>query len=70
MKSVRISIVSFPQICPINDNALINIDHVKQTSFGKVIMDNDMSLPVPFSYRNAIKKTEAYRKEYEMNNKK
>lgn len=61
---------SFPQICPINDNALINIDHVKQTSFGKVIMDNDMSLPVPFSYRNAIKKTEAYRKEYEMNNKK
>lgn len=60
----------FPQICPINDNTLINIDHVKEKKFGKVIMDNDMVLPMPFPYRNAIKKTEVYRKEYEMNQKK
>ncbi|MCR5403441.1 MAG: response regulator [Butyrivibrio sp.] len=59
----------FPQMCPVNDNSFINIDHIKETKFRKVIMDNDMVFPVPFSYRNAIKKTEAYRKEYEQHQK-
>lgn len=59
----------FPQLCPINDNAFINIDHIKETRFGKVIMDNDMALKIPFSYRNAIKNTKEYRREYEMKEK-
>ena len=50
----------FPQICPVNDNAIININHIKKTSFGKVTLDNDMSLPISFTYRNAISKTKKY----------
>ena len=47
----------FKQMCPVNDNCFINVNHVKKTSFGKVEMDNGVSLPVAFTYRNAIKKT-------------
>ena len=47
----------FPQICPVNDNAIININHIAKTSFGKVTLDNSVSLPVSFTYRNAIKQT-------------
>ena len=50
----------FPQICPVNDNAIININHIKKTSFGKVTLDNDMTLPISFTYRNAISKTKKY----------
>jgi DNA-binding LytR/AlgR family response regulator len=50
----------FPQVCPVNDNAFINIDHIKKQSFGKVTMDNDMVLPVSLTYRNAVKKTREY----------
>jgi DNA-binding LytR/AlgR family response regulator len=50
----------FPQICPVNDGAIININHVSKTSFGKVTMDNGDTLPVSFTYRNSIKKTRAY----------
>ncbi len=53
----------FRQICPVNDNGLINVNHIKKTSFGKVTMDNGMTLPVTFTYRNAIKKTFEYIKE-------
>ncbi len=47
----------FDQMCPVNDNTFINVNHVKKTSFGKVEMDNGETLPVAFTYRNAIKKT-------------
>ena len=47
----------FDQICPVNDNGLINVNHIKKTSFGKVLMDNGETLPVSLTYRNAIKKT-------------
>ena len=47
----------FPQICPVNDNGLVNVNHVQKTSFGKVTMDNGVTLPVSFTYRNAIKRT-------------
>ncbi len=53
----------FPQICPINDNALININHIKKKSFGKVTMDNDVSLSISFTYRHAIEQTKEYRNE-------
>ncbi len=53
----------FAQLCPVNDNGIINVNHIKKTSFGKVIMDNDMALPISFTYRNAIKKTREYMKE-------
>lgn len=54
----------FPQICPVNDNAIININHIKKTSFGKVTLDNDMTLPVSFTYRNSISKTRKYVSEH------
>ena len=49
----------FPQICPVSDTALINIRHIAQVSFLKVTMDNNMSLPIAFSYRNTIKEARA-----------
>lgn len=45
----------FPQICPISDFSLINVNHIKKVSFGKVTMDNDVTLGISFSYRNSIK---------------
>ena len=50
----------FNQMCPVNDNTFINVNHVKKTSFGKVEMDNGETLPVAFTYRNAIKKTKEF----------
>ncbi len=47
----------FPQICPVSDNALVNVDHVVKTSFGKVTMDNGITIPVAFAYRTYIQKT-------------
>ncbi|SFB72308.1 LytR/AlgR family response regulator transcription factor [Butyrivibrio sp. YAB3001] len=44
----------FPQICPVNDNALINVNHIQKTSFGKVTMDNGEVIGVSFIYRNSI----------------
>ena len=55
----------FPQICPVNDNGLVNINHVKNRSFRKVTMDNDVTLPVSFTYRNAINKARQYVQESE-----
>lgn len=46
--------VIFPQICPINDNAIINVNHIKSTGFYKVTMDNDETFRISLSYRNAI----------------
>ncbi len=47
----------FPQICPVNDFGIININHIKKISFGKVTMDNDMAMKVSFTYRNSIEQT-------------
>ncbi|WP_029230850.1 LytR/AlgR family response regulator transcription factor [Butyrivibrio sp. VCB2006] len=44
----------FPQICPISDYTLINVNHVKKTSFGKVTLDNGETFGVSFAYRNSI----------------
>ncbi len=44
----------FPQICPISDNSLINVNHIKKTAFKKVIMDNGEALGISFTYRKAI----------------
>ncbi len=44
----------FPQICPINDNGLINVNHLQKKTFGKVTMDNGETFPISFSYRNSI----------------
>ena len=53
----------FRQLCPVNDNAIINVNHISKTSFGKVVMDNGVKLPISFTYRNAIKQTQEYVKE-------
>lgn len=57
--------VIFPQICPVNDGAIINIHHIKKVSFGKVTMDNDESFRISFSYRNAISQAKEIVKELE-----
>jgi DNA-binding LytR/AlgR family response regulator len=48
--------VIFPQLCPVNDNGIVNVNHIKKTAFRKVTMDNDMTLTVSFSYRDSIDK--------------
>ncbi|MBO5621300.1 MAG: response regulator transcription factor [Butyrivibrio sp.] len=53
----------FRQLCPVNDNAIININHISKVSFGKVLMDNGVKLPISFTYRNSIKQTTEYVKE-------
>lgn len=50
--------VIFPQICPVSDNAIININHIQKKGFGKVTMDNGESFGISFSYRNAISQAE------------
>ena len=47
--------VIFPQLCPISEYALINVNHIKSTSFMKVVMDNGESFGISFVYRNSIK---------------
>ena len=48
--------VIFPEICPISDNGIINVNHIQKTSFGKVTMDNGLTLPIAFAYRGYIQK--------------
>lgn len=50
----------FPQICPISENAVVNVNHVKSTCFHHVIMDDNTKLKVAFSYRNNIKEARAH----------
>ena len=47
----------FPQLCPVNDYGIVNVNHIKKTSFGKVILDNDLTMKVSFTYRNSIEQT-------------
>lgn len=46
--------IVFPQICPVSDNGLVNVDHVKKVGIFNVTMDNDVTLKKSFLYRNAI----------------
>ncbi len=50
----------FPAICPVNDNGLVNVNHVVKTSFGKAFMDNGMVMKVSLTYRKAIEQTRTY----------
>ncbi|WP_026493332.1 hypothetical protein [Butyrivibrio sp. XPD2002] len=45
----------FDSICPISQNALINVHHIKDEGFGWVLMDNDRKVKVAFAYRGNIK---------------
>ena len=45
----------YKQIIPISDYCIVNSDHIKKTSRGKVFMDNDLSLSIAFSYRKIFK---------------
>ncbi len=47
--------VIFPQLCPVSEYALINVNHIKSTSFMKVLMDNGENIGISFIYRNSIK---------------
>ena len=49
--------VDFPQMCPVNDYGIVNVNHIKKTSFGKVTLDNNVTLKVSFTYRNSIEQT-------------
>lgn len=45
----------FPQICPVSDTTLININHIAKTAFMRVTMDNKSTYPVTLTYINSIK---------------
>ncbi|WP_044915318.1 hypothetical protein [Butyrivibrio sp. WCE2006] len=45
----------FTSICPISQNALINVLHIKDEGFGWVLMDNGRKIKVAFAYRGNIK---------------
>lgn len=45
----------FPQICPVSDKALANVNHITKKSMFSVTMDNNMTLNISLTYRNAIK---------------
>ena len=45
---------AFPQICPVSDNALININHIKKKTPLSVKMSNGESFMISFYYRNSI----------------
>ena len=47
--------VIFPQLCPVSEYALINVNHIQSTSFMKVLMDNGENIGISFVYRNSIK---------------
>ena len=47
--------IIFPQICPVSDKALININHILKKSMFNVTMDNNMTFNISLAYRNAIK---------------
>jgi CheY-like chemotaxis protein len=47
--------VIFPQICPISETGLINVNHIRKSSLFSVTMDNNETFKIAFIYRNAIK---------------
>jgi len=46
----------FPQICPVSNDGLININHVKKNSGIHVTMDNGVSFFIAFYYSKLVKK--------------
>jgi DNA-binding LytR/AlgR family response regulator len=46
--------IVFPQICPVSDNGLVNVDHVSKNGTFSVTMDNNVTLKKSFYYRHAI----------------
>ena len=46
--------IIFPQICPVSDKGLININHISKKSMFSVTMDNDVTLGISLVYRNSI----------------
>ncbi|MCR5100811.1 MAG: hypothetical protein K6B41_05565 [Butyrivibrio sp.] len=44
----------FPQICPISENALVNVNHVVSTGLTHCTMDDGTKLRISFSYRKNI----------------
>ena len=45
----------FTAMCPISQDAMINVNHIQSESFGSVTMDDCVKLKVAFSYRGNIK---------------
>ena len=45
----------FPQICPVSDRCLINVNHIVKHSMFSVTMDNDMTFKISLVYRNSIR---------------
>ena len=46
----------FPQICPVSNDGLVNINHIKKTSPFHVTMDNGVSFLVAFNYSKVLNK--------------
>ena len=46
--------IIFPQICPVSDKGLININHISKKSMFSVTMDNGVTLGISLVYRNSI----------------
>ena len=47
--------IIFPQLCPVNDLSIINVNHIKNTSLGRGTMDNGETFGISLTYRNSIK---------------
>lgn len=45
----------FDSVCPISQNALINVNYIKDEGFGWVLMSNEKKIKVAFAYRGNIK---------------
>ncbi|MBO4457253.1 MAG: hypothetical protein J5802_06015 [Butyrivibrio sp.] len=45
---------AFPQICPVSDNALINVNHIQKKSLLSVKMNNGESFLISLYYRDSI----------------
>ncbi len=45
----------FGSMCPVSQNAMINVNHIASEKFGSVIMDNGQKIHVAFSFRGNIK---------------
>ena len=45
----------FTAMCPVSQDAMINVEHIQSESFGSVTMDDGAKIKVAFSYRSNIK---------------
>ncbi|RKM55627.1 response regulator [Butyrivibrio sp. X503] len=51
--------VKFPQICPVNNSCLVNVNYVKSKGPLHVTMNNGCSFIISFEYRKTINETKA-----------